>query len=75
MAQRKRGLGNHIKRLRKAAGITQQQLADATGIPRVTIARIEVKGTATARHVFRISRAFNLIPEEVFYLLDDVEQS
>ena len=34
-------MGNRVRDLRKQAGMTQQQLADAAGIARVTLVRIE----------------------------------
>lgn len=39
-----------VKRLRGAAGLTQQQLADGVGVARQTIGRIE-RGTVTPRYL------------------------
>jgi transcriptional regulator with XRE-family HTH domain len=34
-------IGEQIKRLRKARGFTQESLAEASGVSRMTVARIE----------------------------------
>ncbi len=63
-------LGNRVRDLRKQAGMTQQQLATAAGIGRVTLVRIE-SGSYSPR--FRtldaIARALNHPPAHL--LLDD----
>lgn len=41
-------VGANVRRVRRDAGLTQEQLADATGMPRATIVRIE-KGHREAR--------------------------
>jgi putative transcriptional regulator len=59
---------NNIRKLRFLAGeMTQQQLADKTGVTRQTIVAIESgKYSPTLELAFRISRIFNTPLEEVF---------
>jgi putative transcriptional regulator len=58
----------NIRKLRFLAGeMTQQQLADKTGVTRQTIVAIESgKYSPTLELAFRISRIFNTPLEEVF---------
>lgn len=50
----------NIKQMRKAANLTQQQLADKCGINRVTIARIETDASNPSLDSLRaIARALN----------------
>ncbi|HMR81020.1 MAG TPA: helix-turn-helix transcriptional regulator, partial [Polyangiaceae bacterium] len=39
------GLAHNLKRLRESRGLSQQRLADASGVPRPTVAHLE-SGTA-----------------------------
>jgi putative transcriptional regulator len=59
---------NDIRKLRFLAGeMTQQELADKTGVTRQTIAAIEnCKYFPTLELAFRIARVFNTPLEEVF---------
>jgi putative transcriptional regulator len=59
---------NTIRRLRFDAGeMTQQELADKTGVTRQTVAAIEnSKYYPSLELAFRISRVFNSPLEEVF---------
>lgn len=55
-----------IKELRKARGMTQDQLAQATGLHRVTIARYEISGGGmTLDSATRIASALNCTVEEL----------
>ena len=57
----------HIRELRKARKLSQEELADAVGTTRQTITSIEVgKYTASLSLAYKISRFFGLTIEEVF---------
>jgi transcriptional regulator with XRE-family HTH domain len=55
-------LGQRISRLRKAAGMTQEQLAAATGLKQFHISRIERGGIkdVMAETLLRIARALHV---------------
>lgn len=60
-----------IKELRKANKLSQEELADAVGTTRQTIASIEVgKYTASLPLAYKIARYFGLSIEEVFDFSD-----
>jgi len=61
-------INNNIRKLRFHANeMTQQELADKTGVTRQTIVAIEnSKYFPTLELAFRIARVFNLPLEEVF---------
>ncbi|MED4056007.1 helix-turn-helix transcriptional regulator [Niallia taxi] len=66
-------VGNHIRRLRfNHNEMTQQQLADKAGVTRQTIVALE-KGnySPSLELAFRISHAFNMPLEEVFFYKKD----
>ncbi len=54
-----RELGKHIKQMRINKNITQQQLADTTGLDRVTISRFENGRAATLLSFVQILRALD----------------
>jgi putative transcriptional regulator len=58
---------NHVHRLRTAAGLSQQQCADAVGVSRQTIISIE-KGHFDPRLslAFRLARLFEVSVDELF---------
>ena len=57
----------HIRELRKARKLSQEELADAVGTTRQTITSIEVgKYTASLPLAWKIARFFGLTIEEVF---------
>ena len=58
----KDSFGEELLRLRLAAGLTQQQLADATGISRSFLTRLEVgaRGKIGADILFAICEALNV---------------
>ena len=57
----------HIRELRKARKLSQEELADAVGTTRQTITSIEVgKYTASLPLAYKIARFFGLTIEEVF---------
>jgi putative transcriptional regulator len=66
-------ISNHIRKLRfDADEMTQQVLADKTGVTRQTIVAIENgKYFPTLELAFRIAKVFNLSLEEVFSFHDD----
>jgi len=61
----------HIRELRKARKLSQEELADAVGTTRQTITSIEVgKYTASLPLAYKIARFFGLTIEEVFDFSD-----
>ena len=66
-------LGNHLKRLRFENGnISQQALANAVGVTRLTIHSIENgKFNPSALLAIKIARYFKLPFEEVFFIVED----
>ena len=70
-------LTNNIRRLRFENGeMTQQQLAEKTGVTRQTIIAIEAgKYSPSLPLAFRIARTFGLPVEEVFQYEDDEPRS
>ena len=57
----------HIRELRKARKLSQEELAEAVGTTRQTITSIEVgKYTASLPLAYKISKFFGLTIEEVF---------
>ncbi|MBQ4089486.1 MAG: helix-turn-helix transcriptional regulator [Clostridia bacterium] len=61
----------HIRELRKARRITQEELAESVGTTRQTITSIEVgKYTASLPLAYKIARFFDLTIEEVFDFSD-----
>jgi putative transcriptional regulator len=62
------GLRNHIRRLRFEHGeMTQQELAERTGVTRQTIIALEsAKYAPSLPLAFRIARVFHSTVEEVF---------
>ncbi len=58
---------NRIQELRKAAGIRQEDLAEAVGVTRQTIISLENgKYNASLQLAWRIARYFNSAIEEIF---------
>ena len=66
-------INNNIRKLRfNANEMTQQELADKTGVTRQTIVAIENgKYSPTLELAFRISRVFSLPLEEVFSYISE----
>ena len=64
----------HIRELRKARRMSQQDLADAVGTTRQTITSIETgKYIASLPLAWRIARAFELRIEDVFIFEEEME--
>jgi len=60
-------LANTIRELRAAAGLTQQQLADAIFVTRQTVNAIELdKYSPSLEVAFRIAHVFRVPLEQVF---------
>lgn len=60
-------MNNHIRQLRKARKLSQEELALAVGTTRQTITSIEVgRYTASLPLAYKIARYFGLTIEEVF---------
>ncbi|AKR47798.1 transcriptional regulator [Acetobacter pasteurianus] len=69
-------LGQRIKILRKSAGLTQQQVADALGVSRPAIAFWETGREGSARkHIPKLAALFNVDPEIFLtgYVQEDIE--
>jgi len=59
--QERRSIGNRVRRAREDANLTQEQLTFRTGVPRLTIQRIESGATdARISWLLRIARALNI---------------
>ena len=65
------GLGNRLRELREAKGLTQAQLADAIGMSRKTVNTVEngvfVPSTIVA---LKLAAALQCTVEDLFFLLD-----
>ncbi len=70
-------LGNHLRRCRfEHNEISQQALANAVGVTRLTIHSIEKgKFVPSTLLAFKIARFFGKSVEEVFYLNDDAQEN
>ena len=66
-------LGNHLKRLRfEQNNLSQQDLANAVGVTRLTIHSIETgKFNPSTLLSLKISRYFGKSLEEVFFILEN----
>ena len=66
-------LGNHLKKLRfEHEGISQQALANAVGVTRLTIHSIENgKFNPSTLLALKIARFFDIPLEEVFFIKTD----
>lgn len=68
----KPGIGNRVREARAAAGLTQQDLADACGVTRQTIGLVEAGCyNPTLRLALLIARIVGRSLDEVFWLEDD----
>jgi transcriptional regulator with XRE-family HTH domain len=67
-------LGRMLQRLRAEKKITQEQLADASGVSRTQIARLESgaqgKGQQSWRTITGLARAFGLSAEKFMAMLE-----
>ena len=65
---------NRVKEIRKAKGLTQEELADIIGVSRQTINAIEKeKFDPSLPTAFKMSKLFE-VPIEVFFLFDPTEE-
>ncbi|MEI3270052.1 MAG: helix-turn-helix transcriptional regulator [Candidatus Gastranaerophilaceae bacterium] len=62
----KKLLGKRIKELRKAQGISQQQLAELANIDQRNLSHIECGDTFPSRALLEISRALNIDLKDLF---------
>jgi putative transcriptional regulator len=61
-------LGNRVRELREAKGMTQAELGEAIGVTRQTVAAIEQsRYSPSLESAFRIARVFGTGVEDVFY--------
>lgn len=59
-------LGTHIRKLRESKNLSQQDLANDCGIPKVQIGRIErAKINTTVRTLVKIANALEIEPKEL----------
>ena len=62
----KETFGQRLARLRRAAGLTQQQAADLTGVSRRMIAHYETQAAAPPTHVLpKLAEAFEVTVDEL----------
>ncbi len=80
--RRKESFGQRLARFRREAGLTQQQLAEQTGISRRMIGHYETQASAPPTHVLpKLARAFNMTVDELLEVakpsdqLDDAPRS
>ncbi|MEM1175771.1 MAG: XRE family transcriptional regulator [Pseudomonadota bacterium] len=66
MSEVNRNLGANVRRLREARGLSQQKLADMSGIPRATWASLETgSANPTITVLSKAAAAFNVSVEEL----------
>ena len=67
-------MGNKLRELRKARGLSQEEVARGVGTTRQTITSIEVgKYTASLPLALRLARYFGVTVEELFWLVEGVK--
>ena len=67
-------VGNKLRELRKARGLSQEEVARAVGTTRQTITSIEVgKYTASLPLALRLAQYFGVTVEELFWLEEGVK--
>lgn len=67
-------VGNKLRELRKARGLSQEEVARAVGTTRQTITSIEVgKYTASLPLALRLAQYFGVTVEELFWLVEGVK--
>lgn len=67
-------VGNKLWELRKARGLSQEEVARAVGTTRQTITSIEVgKYTASLPLALRLAQYFGVTVEELFWLVEGVK--
>lgn len=67
-------VGNKLRELRKARGLSQEEVARAVGTTRQTITSIEVgKYTASLPLALRLARYFGVTVEALFWLVEGVK--
>lgn len=61
-----------LKKYRRIAGLTQEQLAHKSGVDATIISRLErgVRERASYENIVRLARALNLEPEELVPIAD-----
>ena len=64
---------NRVKELRKAKGLTQEELADIIGVSRQTINAIEKEKFDPSLPTALMSKLFE-VPIEAFFLFDPTEE-
>ena len=67
-------VGNKLRELRKARGLSQEEVARAVGTTRQTITSIEVGNyTASLPLALRLAQYFGVTVEELFWLVEGVK--
>lgn len=67
-------VGNKLRELRKARGLSQEEVARGVGTTRQTITSIEVgKYTASLPLALRLAQYFGVTVEELFWLVEGVK--
>lgn len=62
-------MGYHIKELREAVGMTQEELASKSGVSRVTISALETKKecNTTSKTLRKIAEALGVTVDRLFF--------
>ena len=55
-----------LRHLRERAPMSQEELAERSGVHRVTIARLELGATARAGTIRKLSKALNVKPADLY---------
>jgi transcriptional regulator with XRE-family HTH domain len=59
-------LGIHLRKLREINGLSQQELANDSSVPKIQIGRIErAEVNTTVRTLIKIANALNIEPNEL----------
>ena len=66
-----------LKKYRRIAGLTQEQLAEKSGVDATVISRLErgVRPRASYENIVRLARALNLEPEELVPVTTPTEKT
>lgn len=68
-------LGQNIREIRKAKGLTQQYIADKVGVTKQTICKIEKGNHATLETINRIAKALYVDVQELYEPINKVKTS
>jgi len=69
----KAAIGNNVREYRKYHGATQYDLAEATGLTRVTINNVENGKNLSVHTLYVIARSLGVTPNDLFPDYEDME--